>query len=354
MSVQNMMNYYIVDSVKGGCGKTLLAIREAVKIANELNEKVCFIDLDLLGTSIEEFLKITHISELNNHNICYFSDLFYGKKISVDRCIRKLTFNRLDMTLLLSEVEDFDLEDNDFKENHLQIGAAFSSPSENLKKLFKPSVTTNYQHHVDYDFFARKLEKLLNQLKEGGYRHIVIDMPPNSDPYTDSIFNLLLNRNRYNSAKNTGEEHNVELLLVSTFDRSHVRANLEWLNDKISAGDHNWIPFNKVSFLFNDVRGVFAEESNEKNFDLAVMQYETMISEYPSIHQIYRNNNVKYLYVHYNKEISIYSIIDKIDNGDAHGNSVISIGSGTSNQVTQSGLSLGKITIEEIKMLNEG
>lgn len=57
------MKVIIVDSVKGGCGKTTIALKNAVEASKVLIEpqtekspKVCMIDFDLLGSSMETFL----------------------------------------------------------------------------------------------------------------------------------------------------------------------------------------------------------------------------------------------------------------------------------------------------------
>ena len=62
-----MAKIIIVDSVKGGCGKTTMAVATAIRSAkilpkrnpNEHNKEdpnVCIIDMDLLGTSMERML----------------------------------------------------------------------------------------------------------------------------------------------------------------------------------------------------------------------------------------------------------------------------------------------------------
>lgn len=325
------MEYYIVDSVKGGCGKTALAICKALELANANDKnKVCFIDMDLLGTSIEEYLKITLCSDLKPR-LHYLSEMFSDKyAIRREKCIRKLMFTKTNFQLLKTELSKDALEDEDLKKDYIKIGSNFSSPLEKHKKLFKPNVTTHYTNHIDYDFFARKLEILFEELENGGYTHIVIDMPPNSDPYTDSVFDLLLNKEKLNK---------VHLLLISTYDRSHIKANLEWFNDKTVSSDHNWICFDKISIILNDNRGVFTD--NESDLVLAHAQTNTMIESYKEINALY--NNIDILDVAYDGELSKYSVLDIVDK------TTISLSSGTKVDIEQSGLKFKKIIPKNLK-----
>ena len=154
--------------------------------------------------------------------IRYLSDMFITREaINSEQFVRELLFYKQDYRLVNTDIKSFD------GDAFIKIGAVFSSPHEKDKRMFKPSVTTHYEHHVDYNFFARRIQLLFERLED--YTHIVIDMPPNSDPYTDSIFDLLLNRDKIGSDK-------VDLLLVSSYDRAHIMANNEWLQSMLE----NW------------------------------------------------------------------------------------------------------------------
>lgn len=326
------MKFFIVDSVKGGCGKTALAIHKALELASKNAEnKVCIIDMDLLGTSIEAFLGISYCSSLNP-KVHYLSDMFLTRSsIKTENYVRNLIFSENDRSIV--EGENFDKKDmqettQDINgQKLLKIGAVFSSPLEVDKRLFKPNIATHYVHHVDYNFFARKIEMLFERLE--GYTHIVIDMPPNSDPYTDSIFDLLLRRNRNNIEY-------VELLLISTWDRSHCAANFEWLNDKLQGADQNWHLFDQITLVFNDNRNVLVEQGD---LESAQDQVNGMLGEYPAITSF---KNFQLMNVKYNPELSRFPIFDvKTD-------AILNLRSGTQIPV-KTGLNI-RLAMEKFKL----
>ena len=260
------MDYYIVDSVKGGCGKTTIAMYKAIELAN-LNpkNKVCYLDMDILGTAVEKFLGITSNPEVG---VKYFSDMFENREsIRSEHCVRKLLFNKNDFSV--NNKSDNIIDPTVNIENCIEVGAVFSSPDENKKNMFKPSISTHYNQHIDYDFFARTLEILFDELKTGKYTHMVIDMPPNSDAYTDSVFKLLLDFKK---------KDKVYLYLVSTYDRSHVEANLEWLDKMLKSKDIRWLNFEEIDIIFNDNRNLRRTHSDE--LDGAIMQIMSIYDEH--------------------------------------------------------------------------
>lgn len=286
------MEFYVVDSVKGGCGKTATAIWKSLELASTKENKVCYIDMDILGTSLETYLQISIDAEAK-----YLSELFSkSNAVKCERCIKKQKFIKENYEVIKEKT----VEVNYDKESLIEIGMIISSPNETDKKMFKPNIMTHYVYHIDYDFFARKLEILFDELEKGGYTHMVIDMPPNSDPYTDSVFDILLNR------KNSSKD--VNLIIVSLFDRSHVEANLKWIEDRVQSGDQNWHNFKKVELFFNDNRGAFDEYKN--SMDGVKKQIDQMINKNSSsANNLYKLKDNSY-YLHYNKELSIFSIID--------------------------------------------
>ena len=74
------MNFYVVDSVKGGCGKTTLALWKALELQKNPEKEVCYIDLDLLETSTEK-----HINQEKNRDSCYLNDLFINNRRDIQK-----------------------------------------------------------------------------------------------------------------------------------------------------------------------------------------------------------------------------------------------------------------------------
>lgn len=228
------MNFHLVDSVKGGCGKTSLALWKAIQLENdkEKNKKVCYFDFDLLGTSLEKLLNFSH-----NNTILYLNDLFINSRndIRKRKTITKCYYDK--------NGKLFDESKYRFNNPIGSFSILFSSPCQESKNLFRVN-TSNSGKYIDYDFFANKITELIQLLDEGEYTDIVIDMPPNSDPYTDSVFRILLDiKNNYN----------INLMMVSSYDRSHIEANTEWCVDLLQRNSR-WKPFDSIECFFNDVR----------------------------------------------------------------------------------------------------
>lgn len=263
-----MMNYFIVDSVKGGCGKSTIALWKALKLKSESKKnkcKVCYVDLDILGTSMESFIGCR-----KDTNAVYLNDLFKGERNAVKK--KKVT------SLLKFNIENrgsnqlFSVNFNNTvqeSEKVVEISAIFCSPEQTDKNLFRPNYLTGGQC-IDYTFFALRLKELFEELKDGGYTDIVIDMPPNSDSYTDSVFDLLLHRTKSSSPP---RDWKVTFLLISTFDSAHIQANVNWCEGLLRK-DHDWYQFNEVECYFNDVRNDFSN---------GIIDYDTKPTLLPSV-----------------------------------------------------------------------
>lgn len=243
------MNIIVVDSVKGGCGKTSISLKCAIDRANNgKDRKVCYLDLDLLGTSIEAFLcgnkfvgqrwdSEENAFESNKYPIqlkvkkaakFYLNAIFAGKKFSDE---------------FLSEIEI--TGSGDFSGAFWLLAC---NPSQNEKDRFKPSRQVNYMGQIDYDYFSAAIEKILEKLYELKFTDVVIDMPPNSDAYTDSLFNILLRKADSGDLPEIKPQYNVEIHIVNSFDKAHFQANCEWLKTMIRECDMKWVV--KVHELF--------------------------------------------------------------------------------------------------------
>lgn len=297
----NKPNFYIVDSVKGGCGKTSIALWKAMELScekinvhdkNLKSKKVCYLDLDLLGTSTAILLGD------NTNGTSYLNDLFTGDRTAV----RKLSVKR-DLNIYYEEAENKIYHfKNDGTYTEKKIGLILSNPNQNKKNLFRVGYPTD-GHHIDYDFFARRINELIKELIDGGFTDFVIDMPPNSDPYTDSIFDLLLHQ------KPPKEENDkiVSLLLISSFDHSHRTANISWFDDLISK-DHSWYPFDYIELYFNDVRNCITKDETLGEPSVTPKEIsEAFVNSLINSSQ-YQKECVKQFVVRYNSTLSAESI----------------------------------------------
>jgi len=282
------MNFYVVDSVKGGCGKTTLALWKALELQKNPENEVCYIDLDLLGTSTEK-----HINQEKNRDSCYLNDLFINnrrdiqkKKVINSKCFSCST----DKSYRISSSADPDT---------INISMVFSSPAQDMKNKFRPTLPI-YGDHIDYSFFARRIKELFDELYYGGFTDIVIDMPPNSDPYTDSIFDLLLNI----SIDEWKYDVDFHLFIISTYDRDHIESNKQWIED-LWQKDAKWKPLSSISWFFNDVRNSVNYENGVKKIDNVEIS-ELVNQSTNEIQKFYQN--IKLYSIAFNRILSQNSI----------------------------------------------
>lgn len=292
------MKVIVVDSVKGGCGKTSISLKYAAILAKK-GEKVCYIDLDILGSSIETFINginsydLTLVSTTEEINKNYSNDsgpsfqlyvespaFFYLNEIFKGQPFNRCFLNKIKVT-----------------ENHSSDTFYFDlvacNPDQDEKDLFKPSKFMNYVGQIDYEYFAAMIKNILDKLKSEDYTYIIIDMPPNSDAYTDSIFNILLRANEFGknminipdqadldeAAKyNVVTKYNVEICIVNSLDKAHFEANLLWLKAMINERRMEWAlnPEQNFKIVFNNNSGIEDESQIENYLNYRLLQLEEL------------------------------------------------------------------------------
>ncbi|MCI8614826.1 MAG: ParA family protein [Lachnospiraceae bacterium] len=159
-----MATYNLVNSVKGGCGKTTFSIWMAYYL-----EAALLIDMDLLGTSMQI---IFH----GNTDTCqgaFTNDVFKGVKNSKKRFVEKV-----------------ELEDG----GHINV--IFSSMDYLEKEKFKSGRYSGYTPAVKHNIFRLGLRELIkyNKSIDGELvEHFIFDMPPNSDGFSDAAMECIFN-----------------------------------------------------------------------------------------------------------------------------------------------------------------
>lgn len=227
------MNIHIVDSVKGGAGKSTFAVKlgcyfalkEKEKDKEKEKEKVkaCIIDLDILGTSWE-YIFLNFMS----HEGCYLNDL-------------------------IVDYRDFFLK-NFFWRYKIQYGNTFlelevlpCNPSPRAKAMFR----TDGQNmpEVSYDFFENEMIRLIDKLEKAGYTDIILDMPPNTEPYSERILESCLQVDKILYKK-----HKILLYMISSLTPAHIGSTLQWYED--------WIETKNTRFVTPDQEsiGLFKED----------------------------------------------------------------------------------------------
>lgn len=192
-----IMEYYIVDSVKGGCGKTSisfkLAIQKALPKAKKKKSEVCVIDLDFLGSSMEVFIKGDLFVERKKFfsiddskaTVDHDESEYSGFSSSGTTAIRKIDGYNLNVKTqadtYLTDIftQNFTNECEVDLANRIEVvntrggstsscffDVFISSPFQDDKNMFKANKESKFIEQVDYDYFRTKLISFLNILKK--------------------------------------------------------------------------------------------------------------------------------------------------------------------------------------------
>ena len=238
--------FIIVDSVKGGCGKTTDALAVAIDRAG----KDC---IDLLGTSMERLIMgglfIRETKRLMDQAVYKRANRYLNDLVSIENAFFHDYATGIEIGLGV--------------EGSCDIDFIISSPYECDRRKFRVSGNSNYTMQITPTHFRGVIKKLIERLMDEKYKTIVFDMPPNSDVYTDCVFDILLNTEYRQFQKNKIDS--VELRIVSTVDRSHIYSNIDWLSDIYHGRDHHWAAFDKISFVVNNnnIPSIFNGDSHK-------------------------------------------------------------------------------------------
>lgn len=236
--------YNIVDSVKGGCGKTTFAIMLSLMLDNYLrgdsnnDETVsCLIDMDIQGSALMYLLfgKTYLDSEQNRKTFRFLNDRVLAVEDTVMKYVQKFHFTKEKKTLPKPR---FDV--------------ICCDPRSESKKKFRSMSSQNYSPEVLYSTFRMGLANMLSNIKKQmPYQHkqIIFDMPPNADGYSDAVYDVMLKKD-YSVIE---KDDDCNLFLMQTLDQGQCQATLDYFKE-LSASE-NFENLNKIFFVFNDWLG---------------------------------------------------------------------------------------------------
>lgn len=267
--------YNIVDSVKGGSGKTTFALMLSLLLDKELTKSrknnetsVCLIDMDIQGSALLYLL--------------YGNSFLDGEK-DKERTERMEYLNDRVIAVGEESGKERDFIKPFFFKNKETSGprtdVIFCDPRADSKKKFRSMSNQNYSPEVLYSTYRMGLENMLSNLKgTKGYlhKHVVFDMPPNADGYSDAVYDVML-KNEYSVMT---KEDRCNLFLLSTLDMSQRLSTLDYFFELASS--ENFQKINKIFFVFNDWCGfkkISPKEDAANLFSEAVSYVKTEISK---------------------------------------------------------------------------
>lgn len=278
-----MATYNLVNSVKGGCGKTTFSIwlsyylnnmedskEEAEKknkneegeeekqeekpdknseIVEKEDEKkakkkeehtALLIDMDLLGTSMQftfdgNSSRSLAKPEKSFEEFAYTNDIFKGVKTSQKKFIRTIKWN-----------------------NGKAINAIFASMETGERDKFKSGRHSGYAPTVRHSIFRAGLKELIKNSEYVGdkeVKHFIFDMPPNSDGFSDAAMECIFSK-KYADIK---EEDRKNLFIMVGSDLGQTIATINELDTLLKRKDEKVA--DRIFVVFNhNVRGILTDE----------------------------------------------------------------------------------------------
>ena len=295
------LEYIIVTSVKGGCGKSSVSLRTAIELLEEDPKRnVIIIDMDILGTCLERFVdgKIKGDGSLQSENdiamvdsgllngsiylVCqsekhedkqkrYFTDLVIQDYAKLKDTVvwRDYAVKRKDASANDGNGEnvssDVTVEEKNAVIVSENLHIVFSSPEQAVKNMFQPKNASGYRSVVSIRYYKEVLRSFVQKLNDNSiqkFTHVIFDMPPNSDPYSECIYDILQKDEKVKKKK-----AGLELRVVSTYDVAHIQANLTWVEDYVHTTSYNNAFPTTIQFVFNqvfDVSGPIVNKHQKK------------------------------------------------------------------------------------------
>lgn len=182
------INFYIVTSVKGGCGKSSVSFDLAYR-----KKDACIIDMDILGSTWallspmkgQKFIKDIHTTNDIISKLIWKKDI-NGKKISII------------------------MNSNETKEKFNYLNQIYNANT--------PEIETG--------IFKNIIIHLIEYLINNGYKNLIFDMPPSFDLYSGPLFNYLC---KYGTKIETELPLKLNFILVSPVTRIGVNSIYDWL-----------------------------------------------------------------------------------------------------------------------------
>ncbi len=233
-----MATYNLVNSVKGGCGKTTFSVmltyylgefgeeEKEKKEEEKQKEQVLLIDADLLGTSMQVLFYGN--ADGSGEKGLYTNDVVDGVKERSENFIRKVAL-----------------------ENGRVLNIIFSSMKAEDRDKFRSGRYAGYAPVVKHSIFRTGMRELISHSKrteDGEVKHFIFDMPPNSDGFADTMMECVFTKKH----SDVGTEDKRNLFIMVGPDWGHTEATIPELRNVLARNDElmpdrMFIVFNNAS-----------------------------------------------------------------------------------------------------------
>lgn len=189
--VKDCINFFIVSSVKGGCGKSSIAFDLACK-----KEKSVIIDLDISGSTWSLFFDLSDQK--------YITDIH--SQFDID-----------DRLIMTKKVKD-----------NKEVSLIMNDSSQKSKQHIYDDFKRGNVPEIDHGIFKNNIIKIIEFLIDEGRENIIFDMPPCLDMYAGSIFDFLCKCNTKLNNQNS-RKYKLNFILCAPPTVIGVKSIYDWI-----------------------------------------------------------------------------------------------------------------------------
>ena len=306
-----MIRINVINSIKGGCGKSTLSLYLADYMKRKGSTPV-ILDLDICGTSWQKNFESFFVEEnLFKTNFNYINDMIFDFDNGI-------TGHFIANMNIASEVGD------PFEDYKLQICLA---DPKNKRKI----------HDEQLDLFEAVIYKLIKTILDDYYEDgsdcdLIFDMPPGYEDHAECVINhLLFDINsqliKYLD-KNYKKRYEIHMIMASGLNIASVELNKEYIKKLYNNGQNYSCIVNRilkkdnVAFVFADISKVFVKdemgesfikEIQSKDFNYFFLRHVDILSTDTSLRlTLYKEEKGSKLVITNNDRTCFAELFDKI------------------------------------------
>lgn len=229
-----MNNYFIVHSVKGGCGKSALSLFTGLLLSRD-EDNTIIVDCDLSASATHKLYVPNGPGDLDKIKINSGSikanalnEFLRGDVIDIDDIINKIYFN---------------WDNEGIASKNQRINYIFAHSNNSKLSDFRFNIGSNRANNISIGLFKNRFKKVLDLIKANdNYSNAVFDMAASSNEYSYMVYKQL---QELNCDKKV-------LVLVTTADTAHIEETRQYLKEVIT-GDTLHPRFDNIIVIINNL-----------------------------------------------------------------------------------------------------
>lgn len=242
-------NYFIIHSVKGGCGKSSVSLFTGLLLSMEEKNSI-IIDCDLSASATHKLYAPSNGGDENTIQLMdkkikdnALNEYLRGDVVDIDDIINPIRFN-------------WNIDKNTDIPKNMELDYIFAHSENSKLSDFRFNIGSNRANNMPIGQFNNKFKELLSIIKASkNYKHVIFDLAASSNEYSYIIYKYLLELHN--------EKNKMFLVLVTTSDRSHLEETTQYLKEVI-AGTTEKRRFDKVIVIINSLI-IYDKEVNKNN-----------------------------------------------------------------------------------------